>query len=210
MNWQKLRRTLVREFQRSPGKTCLLLALLPVAAYFIVPLLGTKEAKGHGAVQPAAAPVAAAVAAASVPGAAARTWHELVEWMANDVRMRTAPHGGARNPFRRSGDDRTATNQDETAHEVPEIEAKERPQELSPSEMGLRLTATIVGSRVRMATINGRRYREQAPIAVGSAPADDGVEGARQMDTPFVVKTISRKHVVLERNGKLYPLEMAR
>jgi hypothetical protein len=116
-----------------------------------------------------------------------------------------------RNPFRLAPAVEAAqvaeSDRNQSKPEPETIDGTE-PPELSPSELGFRLTATIVGSQVRMATINGKPYREQSSIVVASE------RGATQErvgpETAFTLVSVGRKHVVLERNGKLYQLELAR
>jgi hypothetical protein len=151
-----------------------------------------------------------AVAAAAMVNPPAIGWQDLVQWMANDSRMRTAPPLGLRNPFQsatsilaiNSEEDTKAPSDQETAAEAVKI----RQKELNPEELGLRLTATIVGSRVRMATINGKPYRENARIGMPAGGNENPDAAALQ----FVLKTVDRKFVVLEHNGKLYQLQLAR
>jgi hypothetical protein len=207
---QKLQRGLLREFKRSPAKSCVLLAMLPVAVYFIGPLIWKKGKPGKSPAL-AVVPVASkAVASAAMVNPPAISWQNLVQKMASDSRMRTAPPLGLRNPFQSATNILSINAEDETKaisdqETVPEV-GKLRQKELNPEEIGLRLTATVVGSRVRMATINGKPYRENARIDMLAGENESSDAAASQ----FVLKTVDRKFVVLEHNGKLYQLKLAR
>lgn len=214
MNSARLKRILEREFKRNPAKTCVLLALLPVAAYFILPLVWQPFAggkpSGPSVVQASIAPVAAVTADANVPGptVSEKSWHQVAGSIAADPRMKAAPVMGLRNPFERdlSALQAAAAEQKEQAQEPVEV----RPQPRRPEEFGLQLSATIVGSQLRLATINGRQYRENSAVAI---PQDhSGQEGTQLSPTAnsFMLKTVTKKFVVLEREGKLYRLPLAR
>jgi hypothetical protein len=94
--------------------------------------------------------------------------------------------------------------------EIAQSKTPEPRPELTPEDLGFRLTATIVGSRVRMATINGKPYREKSAIAVPSSE-DAELEPDASLNKPaFTLQAVNRKYVVLERNGRLYQLKLAR
>ena len=71
-----------------------------------------------------------------------------------------------------------------------------------PADLGMTLSATIVGARTKLATINGKQYREAAEIELKET------NGAPTTET-LVLKTIGQKFVVLERQGKLFRLSLS-
>ncbi|MGE0758307.1 MAG: hypothetical protein AB7O38_14865 [Pirellulaceae bacterium] len=222
MNWRKWHRTMVREFQRSPGKSLLLVAMLPIAAYFVGPLVWKSLPSARGSVSPATVTKALVAASPFVPcldgdtaskSSSPASWHELREWMQQDRRMRSAPFQGLRDPFRAVAAVASPTEVADAEEERTEASGKDTPlselkPDLSPEELGLHLTATIIGKRIRMATINGKPYRERATIDVSAENRrrdDDSLPSAS-----FVLKSVQRKSVTLERNGALYELELAK
>ena len=59
------------------------------------------------------------------------------------------------------------------------------------------LSSTMIGTNKRAALINGRVYEEGSQIS-----ADGGLQ--------FALATVETQRVLLERNGKQYPLEIKR
>lgn len=216
MNWGKLKRSLQREFKRNKAKTCVLLALLPVAGYFVGPvvwkMLPHSKSRGPAAeAATATSPTATAsfvnvVPTVSVAVPATAAWHDAADWIASDARMTAAPASGLRNPFQIAVNELQRSAGQESDHDA----RKEVSEELRrPEDFGLQLTATIVGSRLRLATINGKQYRENATVMISNmeeAPSDP----ITTLVPGFVLKTVAKKHVVLEREGKLYQLQLAR
>jgi hypothetical protein len=187
-----------------------LLAMLPVAAYFIGPLVWKRIPGGKVRVAQAA-PRSGLIEEA--PGTTAELlpdWQTVVEQMSADVRMRAAPARAMRNPFQLAGtpaQNIAAAATDETAdHDHAQQEARDT----GPEPVGLRLTATIVGQRLQMATINGKPYRVNARIPLPSDEASSPEGGAAPSRPTFVLKSVARKFVVLEHDGKLYQLNLAR
>jgi hypothetical protein len=203
MNPGKLKRVAIREFKRSPAKACVLLALLPVAAYFIGPLVWKKIPDSRARAVAAASGPELPTNAPAQPIVPATDWWLLAEQMARDARMRAAPPRTMRNPFRL-----TETPVENTTADADAAGAEtEQRTESGIEQFSLRLTSTIVGQRLRMATINGKPYRENAIISFppGESRAADGEAGSPKI----VLKTVARKFVVLEHGGKLYQLNLA-
>src|SRR5687767_10500504 len=104
MSLQKLKRTLHREFTRNPAKSCTLLALLPVAGYFIAPLVwkqfpGTKGSGVAQATQIVVTDVASEAATTIAAPQASARWHEIAKWIEKDARMKPATFASVRDPF---------------------------------------------------------------------------------------------------------------
>jgi hypothetical protein len=200
----KLKRSFQREMARSPGKVWTLLALLPVAGYFIVPLIWKQlpVSKDQSATGPSVAAATVATIPELVGSATSFRWQEVASWMAQDVRMKSASASELRNPFQK------VITPEELARKA-ELEAKEKIQaapSLRPEDLGLQLTATIVGQGKRFATINGRLYAEGARVRIGQgvmAPAAGSDQEA------FVLKTVAKNYVLLERRGKPFRLQIA-
>jgi hypothetical protein len=135
-------------------------------------------------------------------------WQAVAEWIASDLRMRPAPPQGVRNPFQRfAAQPGTADAGSPEGSTGPRTSSDGR--RLDPSDLGLRLTATIVGDRVRMATINGKPYRENARITF---PGEDASQDPGQIsqEPALILKSVDRKFVLLERDGQLFRLHLAR
>jgi len=191
---KKLRREIVAK----PKKAAALGLLLVAALYFWVPLLMGPTAVQPGAVAPVAGaptPSAPTAAAAPVEGPkpVQKSWQQLAAAIDADPRMRSVETwNNHRDPF-----EFVATVPNHNEH--PELQAAE-PQApaLNPSEAGLVLYSTLLGSRRRMALINGRRY------GIG-----DSVSGDKQKSTAqFVVSEIEPRRVVLKRDGERFELKL--
>jgi hypothetical protein len=210
MSLGKLKRTLHREFMRNPAKSATLLALIPVAGYFIAPLLWKQLpfAKGGKPSQPsfvaaAGAPIAGEPIAAVTGPLSLPRWQDVAEWIIQDKRMRPSTTVSLRDPFRP-----TSTSKDDQ----PGVEAESTAPapsaaSMRPEDCGLQLTATIVGTTKRLATINGRLYSENALVGIDNHPGFSA-EPPRA-DNAFVLKTVAKSHVVLERHGEQFQLRIA-
>jgi hypothetical protein len=199
----KLKRTLHREFTRNPAKTYTLLALLPLAGYFVGPLLWKQLPSRGGESSPGAPAVVAeqgSLAVASGPPPIPR-WQDLAEWMRQDSRMRPAAARSARDPFRPA---RTVAVRTEAERQPRPSAASQRPE-----DVGLQLMATIVGPTRRLATISGRLYTEDSRVPAQGARIAPAAEPLPD-DQVFVLKTIARGYVVLERHGELFRLPIVR
>jgi hypothetical protein len=212
VNWGKLKRTIERDFKRNPAKTGVLLALLPVAAYFIGPLCWKLLPKKGPEIAAVGTVALAPVNSASQPPIPTTTakpvatrWLDVAAQIATDTRMASAALGGLRNPF--EGEANLPIDLTQQKNELPTESASDE-QASRPEDFGLQLTATIVGKNVKLATINGKQYRENAtlPILHGS----DSDATAAHDNSGFIVKRVAKKYVVLEREGKLYQLKLSR
>jgi hypothetical protein len=193
----KIRRVLAKEFARSPAKSGLLLALLPLAAYVVLPLWRTTQPSATGG-RARTVPESAVARTEVVPQSRNSGWRRLSDWMEHDRWMSSAdlsPRG--RDPFQFAPD--MALAQDEDIVDEDEVARGSDPgSEGEPS--GLVLSATLLGGRTRLATINGRTYRERDALQSEA----DGTTGR----APWIVSQVASRHVVLAREGKEYMLRL--
>lgn len=213
----RLLRQLRREAKRNPKKAGILGILALVAVWFWAPLAmdwfrsdGTKAA---AASKDDRAGLAASALGGSVPaqdpGQPAEEspplgWKELVRLQQEDPKSQPGqiPAGG-RDPFV------TPKSQlfpplpmlpKEEEQKEPEKKPKAVVADLSPQQLGLALSSTIVGPGGGLATINGKAYRPQGVVVV---PHD-------AQPVEFQLTEIHPRRVVLVRNGKSYSLEIPR
>lgn len=205
MNRQRLLRILHKEFTRSPGKTAILLAMLPVAAYFIVPLFRSAEPKRAKVLLPSAvqlAPPAALTAAIAVPPGDGDDWRSLYERIQADPYYRPATVTAVRNPFLfPDRKEELLLAEESDADEESETQPAPRP----PAD--LRLTGIVWGQGTRLATINGRTYAESDPIRAGDEGESAEDDGEAEVDV-WVVAEITRRDVLLARGGTRHRLRL--
>ena len=222
MNVGKLKRVAIKEFTRSPAKTGFLLAMLPVALYFCAPLLFgalKKSSPVTGGIpagkvsQQAAFVLPASTKQVATPQQVEQGWVEVARSLANDLlAMPASIPFDARNPFSRSGQDET--------DESPAVEDDERvvssDTEAEPvdrtvvtrnpiRELGLELNATMVGPRSRLATINGKTYRQGETIPV---IIDTGLAAGAATTFPLELSHVDRRFVDLEMDGQRHRLQL--
>lgn len=185
-----------REAARNPAKAGVLGLLLVVALWFWAPLvwgwIGSRE--GTSRPSPTQPPQATSEARGPAPAATAKiapaaTWQQLVEWRKQDPQTAAADTlKTRRDPF----------------HAIPapvvqeEVKAapKVAPVVLTPEQLGLKLSSTVVGSDRRVALINGRIFREGQVIKCGK----------ETQEILFRLAEIHSRHVVLERDGHRFEL----
>lgn len=197
----KWKRTLQREFMRSPAKTGTLLAMLPVAGYFIVPLfVKTSPTTASSTDSAPVSLVAPVVAAESTAATSEVSWRQLATLLAEDARMHPTAAVGPRDPFRPVAS--FAKPEDEGPNGTkPVVDPRQTPQ-----DFGLQLTATIVGQTRRLATINGHLYPESAEIPVPAAAT--APEATTSEPIRFTLRSVAKDHVTLERDGKQFELKV--
>ncbi len=211
MNLGQLKKKVSKEFVKSPAKTITLVALCPVALYFIVPLLLPKKPEIDEAqrvkviapdVQPATAPLSSTTATA-LPVSVGPNWEQLIRWMDVDVRRKSGTIAAdQRNPFQAPPVVVTETVSviDDPPEEtfIPPAFTQENFEALE-----LKLTGTLLGRHSRSATINGRRYVEGARVSRVT------VEDRNSVDEPvFVLKQIGPHMAILELDGLQFRLEL--
>ena len=227
MNVGKLKRVAITELKRSPAKTGILLAMLPVAFYFCVPPLIGVLKKSSAEKNVNASSVAAQadfVLAATPPSTAApqqqsrQSWMEVAKWIEHD--LLAVPAGiplDARDPFasNRNGAETellAATEDDErVVLEETDLEVTEQAVESTAvttnpiRDLALDLNATMVGQRSRLATINGKTYEQgdKIPVIIESDAADDAVT-----EIELQLSVVARRFVVVEFAGHKHRLQL--
>jgi hypothetical protein len=241
VNLERLGRAARAELTRNPKKSAVLAVICLVAIYFWAPLIKKWTSGSDIAAAPDVAVVATlvpvvdntATSAAQADSVTKRSWQTLVRLIEQDPNMMTATlEPELRDPFVQAQP--AASTMAETAGAMGSDAAPVAPPapalELTPRQLGLLLNGTIVGPRVRLATINGKTYREQelVYVAVASAGSADGdasaseatdrllnhqtdpQESDRNNRIEFKLAEIQPQRVVLLREGKVYSLELAR
>jgi len=211
----QFKKKVAKEFAKSPAKTFALIALCPVALYFVVPLFLPKkptidEAQRVKVIAPNSKPVMATFATASatvtqLPVSVGPNWEQLNRWIEADARRKSGTIASdQRNPFQAVPVEMERT-ETVAANDDPPVEPV-RPPELTQERfeaLGLKLTGTMLGRRSRSATINGRRYVEGAKVSPvdedGRASADGHV---------FVLKRVGPHLAILEMQGLQFRLEL--
>jgi hypothetical protein len=212
----KLLRQLRREAKRNPKKAGILGLLALVAVWFWAPLLmDWFRADGQKAVAASHDDRADSRAARGQPApgggpqqpsnkVAALSWQELIRLQDQNPRAQPSrlPETG-RDPFV------TPSSQlfpplPMVPKEEPEKEPKEKPDvtvpDLTPQELGLSLSSTIVGPRGGLAMVNGNAYKPSEIIVVQH----------NSQRVEFQLTEIHPRRIVLIRNGKSYSLEIPR
>ena len=198
---------LKREATASPAKAGTLGLLTVVALYFVVPLIWSMVA---GDSKPTSSP---AVASNPNPTQSSPTpteanpsdvpslpyaWQDLASAIDTDARTaQVATHPQRRSPFSEfvaSGNEQ-ADSSKKTAPAVVEQ---------TPEQLGFQLTSTIVGKTRSVALINGKAYR----FSPQSSPAVWIKLDKANSDYAFQLVDVRDNMVVLERDGKRYPLRI--
>lgn len=204
MSLAKVQKQLMRDLKRSPLKAGVLGLLCVVALWFWAPLVsgwfgkgGKKVAKTQAeklSVEPPA-PTSAPTAGGPAPAAAVASvpWQKLVGWMEKDERKRSAQlQASGSPPFEPHQPDPI-----EVERSKPGTATVAKESELDLSQLGLKLSSTMLGPRRRVAVINGRPYAEGGEVEIGN-------------EMVFVVARVTDRSVLLERNGRQFELVMAR
>lgn len=227
MNVEKLKRVAIKEFKRSPAKTGFLLLMIPVALYFCVPLLFgalKKSSPSSGAAAVAAVPQnasfvsPAATNALVTPSRVGPSWVEVSRSLDGDaLAMPAGIAASARNPFaaikRKKIDKSVAAAEGGAPDQEPNAESESaEPVEKAIAAandpiraLGFRLTATMVGQRSRLATINGKTYEQGETISVSPDP---GIAADAMATVPVTLKSVDRQFVVLEMAGHEHQLQL--
>ena len=217
MNAAKLKQAIIKEVSRSPGKTVVLIALLPVAAYFCFPLfkrfLPTRSAEGAATstVVDSMPPLLLPAATAPAPmEQALPDWRQVLNWIATDQLAAPTPLTlAARSPFQLpAAPDGPEASQAEMEQEKDSRaesngEVEQASNVVTLQDLDLKFTATIVSGNIRLATINGRVLREgntfrakgQGDEATGAAWEVSGVK-------------IGRRTVVLQHGNETAELSL--
>jgi hypothetical protein len=190
--------------------------MCPVALYFIIPaVLPGKSSKSKAdisqramVVEAKTPPIAAAATLPYARSAERPQWEQLLSWREQDPHTRpTRWQPEFRDPFRPCW---PVSDEEPAEHEPParaaEI-AKTPVARRTPEDMGLTLTATMVGPEIRLATINGRTYRELDWILTNER-SDDAALDDRTTKPSFQLLKVGRRSVVLGRGGEHFELSI--
>jgi hypothetical protein len=200
VNLKRVAKRVRRETTAHPAKAAVLGLLFLVALWFWAPLiLGWMEEDGPAKVSAAEEPTGALSPAVAAAGSAEptgatqpkQTWRQLVQWMQGDPRTGSADSmSGRRDPFL------AVQHEEEEFVELIDDPEENTRRGLSPQDLGLEFSSTIIGLDRRVAQINGRSYREGETIRL----ARDGEE------IEFTLAAVYPRQVLLERNGEQYEL----
>jgi hypothetical protein len=202
VNLGQLKKKVAKEFAKSPAKTITLIALCPVALYFIVPLLLPKKPKIDEEqrikviatdIQPTT--TLATGAALVLPVSIGPTWEQLIRWIDADVRRKSGSIAtDQRNPFQAPVV--AAPDIVEDGGDPPEdtFAPPEFTQETFVA-LGIKLTGIVLGRHTRSATINGKRYVEGAEVS----PIAEHV---------FVLTHVAARMAILELDGAQFRLKL--
>lgn len=189
----RLIRQLKREVKARPGKAALLGVLALIALGVVLARLRGTAGAGTAAGSSAQADLGAAAApvASQAAGKTQLAWHELAVLLERSPAMQPvlAMASGGRDPFARAvvAAVEPATQDDQECATV----------EQTPSELGLKLTSTVIGPRQRKAVISGKVYEQGAQVPAGQ-------------EIVFELVEIHREHVVLMRGSRTYELRITR
>jgi len=219
MNTENLGARLKAELARNKAKSSVLGVMCLVAAYFWVPLLGNWFGGDTSDELDVAAESAqpSDVQFDNEPAKAKTDQGKSLDWRTAVARLREKPLLGSietfsltRNPF---ADLSVPDVVEALEHEEEtEQEETEQPVELPPEprtfeELRLVLNGIMVGNHSRMATVNGKTYREGQEISVVTAnDAGHGSAGSLLAEEKAVIKSIHSEYVVVSYDGRLYKL----
>jgi hypothetical protein len=210
MNWNKLAERLRRDLARNKAKSSVLGVLCLVALYYWFPLVAklwskpdTANKKSDAAATATEDPVEAS--APTAPPQVDFVWQDFLVWSKNDPRMSamTLP-SGIRNPFQSVATEAVAQANGD-ASETAEASASAASPRATPAELGMQLKGTMVGRRGSTANISGIAYQLGTRVPAGSPEQAASPEAAGM---EFMLVEIGDRHVLLERDGNLFRLEM--
>ena len=219
MSIQYLKSQLHRELTANPKKVAILGLLLIVALYFWAPLVMGFFPKSNPAAEKAKAlQVMAKVAAPPSPNESQSTttnasehhrWQKIQEWIRADPRMQSAVIvDERRNPFLNPTSEKSNLDSKKKQKPDPELLIT-----LTPDRLGMKLSSTIVGSRRKLAVINGRSYLlgEWVSAKSGALAKQDSdrlAANTEQLDIRFRLVRIASRQVTLQREEKRYELKL--
>jgi len=222
VNARRLLKQVKRELLASPKKAAILGIGLAAAVYFWTPLVWKWVAPKktlQTAKKPAARNRTAPPAATMVPPkpAAKRrpepSWTELLEMMTADPLRRPANVSeDMTDPFKRPSPPKPKVDSETEAKPAEPEPAP--PPEISPEQVGIKLTGTVVGTKNRMAILSGRSYRVGEAVAGMMAGHGDLVAAEEVAAIPpepsieFELAKITPAAVTLRREGKEFVLRL--
>lgn len=205
---------LKKDLGRSPKKTAILAIGTCVALYFWAPLLLGWLPKGEDK-QPleetttSAVPADVAIIPVEPTGPPTIPWNDLVRWMREDPRMKTAMIDDVTNPFPEEEPIEAFDESEGEAIPAP----RGRVARLTPDQFGLTLGSVIIGPSLRTAQISGKTYHENdvidtAALGAGGQNDNEEVSGNYSGIVRFTLTEIGPVHVVLTRNGEDFALPL--
>lgn len=220
MNLGQLKKKVAKEFSKSPAKTIVLIALCPVALYFVVPLFLPNKSNVDPSLRaqvidanvqskhPQSTTTTTSTSNQTEADAAGSgaTWRQLNALIEADWRRTSGKLTQAeRNPF---GD-----LVEETPEKPVELKQPEAPvvSQEAFNSLQLRLTGTVVGGKSRWATVNGVRFQEGQEMAAslglneGRNPRDTTSQRVR-----LVLLLVAPDHAMVEFQGRYFRLDSAR
>ncbi|MBL8828127.1 MAG: hypothetical protein JNM18_14200 [Planctomycetaceae bacterium] len=217
MSLEKLSKQLQRELKRNPKQAGILALLGVVAVWFWLPLIWkSDDSMSSPVVTPAATETAASTAVTTVattstsatnPSTTTTTtnqparWDQIVQEIDNDPLMQPITVLTAatldRSPFAIYAHVEPVKVEETPEEVTPFIPPQPVEVVVTPDEAGLQVTGTIVSRTRSSATINGEAFRTGETIE-----GNDGVI--------FTLVSVEATGVVLERNGKQFPLTIRR
>lgn len=217
MNTEGFGARLKAELCRNKAKSAALGVMCLVAVYFWAPLV----AKSLGKKEPdaAATAVAESVDATSASPAVTTTnaspaEAEQLDWRTAIARSRDEPLMAAvnnfsltRNPFANlSIPDVVEALEDDEEIEEGKAKPPVALKRLTFDELGLVLNGTMVGTRRKMATVNGNSYQEGDEITI--TDLDMGSAGAEVETAKLIVWQINPDHVLVSYDARLHRLDL--
>lgn len=187
---QSLQKQLAYEWKHNRKKVVLLGLLVVVGMYFWAPLLVGGGSSKRSTASSGEASAENSQAKAAAAGEEEFDWKRVAKLLAESHWQHAASPESLtdRSPF---GDGPT-----EEVEPEPEFVIETTPADpvvITPQQVGISLTSTIVGGKKPLALVNGRVYQQGETIDAGS-----GVE--------FVVWQVQSGRVVLVRDGKAFEL----
>jgi len=203
VNLKRVIRHLRREALANPKKAAILGLLALVALYYWAPLVRGWIVPGEASVKPPVAegdaelapgaPAESAPAGPSTPSpkeTPSYAWTQLDQWMREDPT--TTPPGNLadwRDPFAVASAGAELALDEEVQREDAEV---------TPETLGMKLSATLLGPRRRVALIDGKAYREGQTVRIN------------QNDQPieFRLVEVLSQQIVLDRDGRRFGLRI--
>lgn len=231
MNLPRLANQLKNEAKKSPAKVAVLSGLVLVGIYFWAPLLlewfggGSKAALETITEQVASLDLLPASQPEVETAVAEFDWYAVNQWIEQDEQMNSAILAEELlDPFREGAILKSNARKKQNKKKKDEEDAK---KEITPDDLRLELTSTIVGPRGRFAIIKGKQYIEGGTISITAeslladeianadeeeGDLDDSEESiASKLRVPavrFTLVKVRTRSVTLSRNGIQYVLSM--